>query len=209
VSLGGAYREAPGWPLVVDTSTFVVSSGDVCASRLFHLSTVNLFVQLGDLISHGRDFTLFRTSFLTLEALETRLEPLLLIIPHSVGTPFPLSWLTRQQLRHSTSRPLLRDVTRVPILALVSVTTVSTSVSDVSSVEFSWMEDYEVEEDDVLSLHSFHTDSGIGIDDTAYFADEVSTDSETDTSVHYTPSIEDLVGEAWLAFAKWADEICD
>lgn len=209
MSLGGAYREAPGWPLVVDTSTFVVSSGDVCASRLFHLSTVNLFVQLGDLISHGRDFTLFRTSFLTLEALETRLEPLLLIIPHSVGTPFPLSWLTRQQLRHSTSRPLLRDVTRVPILALVSVTTVSTSVSDVSSVEFSWMEDYEVEEDDVLSLHSFHTDSGIGIDDTAYFADEVSTDSETDTSVHYTPSIEDLVGEAWLAFAKWADEICD
>lgn len=71
------------------------------------------------------------------------------------------------------------------------------------------MEDYEVEEDDVLSLHSFHTDSGIGIDETAYFADEVSTDSETDTSVHYTPSIEDLVGEAWLAFAKWADEICD
>lgn len=209
MSLGGAYREAPGWPLVVDTSTFVVSSGDVCASRLFHLSTVNLFVQLGDLISHGRDFTLFRTSFLTLEALETRLEPLLLIIPHSVGTPFPLSWLTRQQLRHSTSQPLLRDVTWVPILALVSVTTVSTSVSDVSSVEFSWMEDYEVEEDDVLSLHSFHTDSGIGIDDTAYFADEVSTDSETDTSVHYTPSIEDLVGEAWLAFAKWADEICD
>lgn len=77
MSLGRAYQEAPGWPLVVDTSTFVVSSGDVCTSRLFHFSTVNLFVQLGDLISYGRNFTLFRTSFLTLEALETRLEPLL------------------------------------------------------------------------------------------------------------------------------------
>lgn len=209
VPLGGAYREAPGWPTVVDTSTFVVSSGDVCVSRLFHLSSVNLFVQLEDPISHGRDFTLFRTSFLTLDALETRLEPLLLIIPHSVGTPFPLSWLTRQQLRHSTSRPFLHDVTRVPIFALISVTSVSTSVSDVSSVEFSWMEDYEVEEDDVLSLHSYHTDSGICIDDAAFIASDISTDSDASTSVHFTPSIEDLVGEAWLAFAQWADEICD
>lgn len=64
------------------------------------------------------------------------------------------------------------------------------------------MEDYGVEEDDELSLHSFHTDSGIGIDDAAYFAVDDSTVSETDTLVHYTPSIEDLVGEAWLAFAK-------
>lgn len=59
-----------------------------------------------------------------------------------------------------------------------------------------------MEEGKVLSLHSFRTDSGIGIDDTAYFADDVSTNSKTDTSVHYTTSIEDLVGEAWLAFTK-------
>lgn len=66
-----------------------------------------------------------------------------------------------------------------------------------------------MEEGEALSLHSFHTDSGIFIDDTAYFTDGISTDSEADTLVHYTPSIEDLVGEAWLAFAKWADKICD
>lgn len=66
-----------------------------------------------------------------------------------------------------------------------------------------------MEEGEALSLHSFHTDLGIFIDDTAYFTDGISTDSEADTSVHYTPSIEDLVGEAWLVFAKWADKICD
>lgn len=129
VSLDGAYHEAPGWSTVVDTLAFVVSSGDICASRFFHLSTFNLFVRLEDLICYGRDFKLFCTSFLTLDALETCLEPLLLIIPHSVGTPFPLSWLTHQQLHHSSSRPLLRDITRVPIFALVSVTAVSLSVS--------------------------------------------------------------------------------
>lgn len=209
VSLGGAYREAPGWPSVVDTSTFVVSSGEVCASRLYHLSSVNLFVQLGDLISHGRDFSLFQTSFLTLEASETRLEPLRLLIPHSVGTPLPISWLLRQRLHHSISRPLLRNITRVPISALVSVAAVSMSVSDVPSTEFSWMEDYELEEDEVISLHSYHTDSGVGIDDAAFIAADVSTASDTSTSVHYTSSIEDLVGEAWLAFARWADEVCE
>lgn len=120
VSLGGAYHKAPGWSRVVDKSTFVVSSGDICASQLFYLSAINLFVQLKGLICHGHGFTLFCTSFLTLDVLETCLEPLLLIIPHSVGTPLPL-----------------RDVTCVPIFALLLVTAISTSVSDISSAGFS------------------------------------------------------------------------
>lgn len=66
-----------------------------------------------------------------------------------------------------------------------------------------------MEEGGALSLHSFYMDLGIFIDDTAYFTDGVFTDSEADTWVHYTPSIENLVGEVWLVFTKWAEKICD
>lgn len=71
------------------------------------------------------------------------------------------------------------------------------------------MEGYRIEKNDLLSLHSFHTDSGICIDDAPFIVADVLTDLDTGNSVHFMPSIENLVGEAWLVFAKWADEICD
>jgi hypothetical protein len=122
VSLGGGYAVSKEWWAEVDTSTFVVCCGDVQASRLYHLFPIDLPVVRGDLISHEKDFSLFRTSFLIADRpYGGPTSPPVLAIPHSLGFPQgrPVQWvLYRNRLDHR--RRWFKDFSRPILQAVVS-----------------------------------------------------------------------------------------
>ncbi|KZP03428.1 hypothetical protein FIBSPDRAFT_1017149 [Athelia psychrophila] len=117
VTLGGAFRVNPGWPRWVDTSLFVVCSGDVQSSCILLLSPVGICVQLGNLISHQRDFSIFQTFFVVFQDIESGAQPPCLAVPHSLNLP-----ITRSSWSHPMSRwcrSLLKDISCFPIQVVV------------------------------------------------------------------------------------------
>lgn len=111
------------WWAEVDTSTFVVCCGDVRASSIFHLFPIDLPVILGDLISHERDFSLFRTSFLVADRPDSEPQsPPTLAIPHSLGFPHgaPSRWIL-QRNRFDYRRRWFKDFSRPVLQAIVSL----------------------------------------------------------------------------------------
>ncbi|KZP03687.1 hypothetical protein FIBSPDRAFT_968780 [Athelia psychrophila] len=117
VTLGGAFRVNPGWPRWVDTSLFVVCSGDIQSSCILLLSPVGICVQLGNLLSHEHDYTLFQTSFVIFQDIESGAQPPWLAVPHSLNLPITrLSWT--HPMRH-WCRSLLKDISCFPIQVVV------------------------------------------------------------------------------------------
>lgn len=120
ITLGGAYSVGPTWPSQVDTSLFVVGRGDVQSDCVLLLSPVNLCVQLGILVSHQRDYSLFTTSFVVFRDLESGLTPPFLAIPHFLRLPTPRSLWTRFLCRIDWRRSRLRDISRLPVQVVVN-----------------------------------------------------------------------------------------
>ncbi|KZP25474.1 hypothetical protein FIBSPDRAFT_1008193 [Athelia psychrophila] len=201
ITLGGAYRVNPGWPRWVDTSLFVVCSGDVQSSCILLLSPVGVCVQLGALVSHERDFTLFQTSFVVFRDIESGVHPPFLAIPHSLNLPITHSSWARSLNRWNWRLSWLKDVSRFPIQAVVfeeveDVTVYNVTVQGVPG------------DDEVLRSaagRSVDSDSE-GEESEGYRSDTCSSASlGSGSSVHYTDSILDLVGEEWLIREGWVD----
>ncbi|KZP08635.1 hypothetical protein FIBSPDRAFT_901118 [Athelia psychrophila] len=192
VTLGGAFRVNPGWPRWVDTSLFVVCSGDVQSSCILLLSPVGICVQLGNLLSHERDYTLFQTSFVIFQDIESGAQPPCLAVPHSLNLPITrLSWT--HPMRH-WCRSLLKDISCFPIQVVVFEEVEEVSVYNIT------VQGLPGDDDFLNSAAGRCIDSDSEDDDSVGYRSEVgwSESSESGSSMHYTDSIEDLVGRDWL-----------
>lgn len=113
VTLVGSFRVSPGWPRLMDTSMFIVGDGDVQSSCMLFLSPVGICVQLGCLVSHEQDFSLFQTSFVALGDIESCAQPPFLVVPHSLNLPITrLPWQSRMTC---WCRSRLRDISCLPM----------------------------------------------------------------------------------------------
>ncbi|KZP26715.1 hypothetical protein FIBSPDRAFT_949288 [Athelia psychrophila] len=197
VTLGGAFRVNPGWPRWVDTSLFVVCSGDVQSSCILLLSPIGLCVQLGNLISHEHDFSLFQTSFVIFQDIESGAQPPCLAVPHSLNLP-----ITRLSWSHPMSRwcrSLLKDISCFPIQVVVFEEVEEVSVYNVT------VQGLPGDDDFLNSAAGRCIDSDSEDDNSVGYRSDVdsSGSSRSGSSVHYTDSIEDLVGEDWLIHEGW------
>lgn len=226
ITLGGAYRVGPTWPSRVDTSLFVVCRGDVQSECVLLLSPIDLCVQLGSLVSHQRDYSLFTTSFVVFRDIESGLSPPFLAIPHFLQLPIPLSSWTQFLCRIDWRRSWLRDISRFPIQVMVNIDIKEVGVaefeqkparerrgldSESASDGCTWDETRSImsgSEADRSELGSDGDGSELG----RFEAESSETDSfasSTYSFAGYTDSIEDLVGAAWLHRKGWLDEIPD
>lgn len=119
ITLGGAYSVSPTWPPQINSSLFVVCRGDVQSDCVLLLSPINLCVQLGVLVSHQRDYSLFTTSFVVFRDLESGLPSPYLAIPHFLQLPTPFSMWTQFLCRMDWRRSWLKDISRLPAQIIV------------------------------------------------------------------------------------------
>ncbi|KZP28221.1 hypothetical protein FIBSPDRAFT_947806 [Athelia psychrophila] len=175
VTLGGAFCVNPGWPRWVDTSLFV----------------------LGNLISHQRDFSIFQTFFVVFQDIESGAQPPCLAVPHSLNLP-----ITRSSWSHPMSRwcrSLLKDISCFPIQVVVFEEVEEVSVYNVT------VQGLPGDDDFLNSAAGRCIDSDSEDDDSMGYRSDVdsSGSSRSGSSVRYTDSIEDLVGEDWLIHEGW------
>jgi hypothetical protein len=176
-------------------------------------------VWLGDLVSHERDFSVYRTSFVTLRLSESGIPSPLLAIPHSLSLPIPLTPLERSLLRWDWHRCLLNNITRFPIQAVVFRNVEVVEVINLATRElpldddpfsFEVFEDssYDASDSEALERSSYGGSDSEDEGESLVALEEASVgSSESRSSVGYTSSIEDLVGADWVRAEGWAAEV--